>query len=178
MSTWNNITIETPGDLTFETLPEALNGEGSIWDSYDFTDERAINPAYVNGTVVIQAERSGVPDGSITIAGGSNYTADDAHEALLDLSRTTGTITFWESCDDFRESWDDDGGGRSVTVFRDGVEIADEAQCDALVPANLESLIAAVRAALPSPDQFDPNMSLSAAARTLVNALSPEVTTE
>jgi hypothetical protein len=171
MSTWNNITIETPGDLTFETLPEALNGEGSIWDGYEFTDERAINPAYVNGTVVIQAERSGVPDGSITIAGGSNYTADEAHEALLDLSRTTGTITF-------RESWDDVGGGRSVTVFRDGVEIADEAQCDALVPANLETLIAAVRAALPSPDQFDPNMSLSAAARTLVNALSPEVTTE
>ena len=40
MSTWNTITIERPGALTLDTLPDALTGDGEIWEGREEDDTR------------------------------------------------------------------------------------------------------------------------------------------
>lgn len=167
MTTWNTITIERPGALTLDTLPDALTGDAEIWEGRTEWDERETVPErFTFGR--LRAERPGNPDGDIIISGHSKWTPEEAIKALIELSKTTGRITH-------RQEWDDDEAGQSVTVYENGAEVEELAQVSDLVPANLHELIADARTALmfdaPSPAVVD---ALSGTLRALVDALDPK----
>lgn len=137
MSTYNSITIENPGALTIETLPDALTSDGEIWEGYDVTDERIDVPERRTEAFIFPG-RPGNPDGAITIAGGSKWRAEEAIAALVELSKTTGRITH-------HQEWDDDAPGAETTVYENGEYVEAKSLESAMVPANLAELIAEVR---------------------------------
>jgi len=137
MTTWNSITIESPGALTLDTLPDALTGDAEIWENRTEEDERVTVPAR-EAFGATYPERPGNPGGSIIISGGSKWSAEDAIHAVIELSKTTGRITHYQE-------WDDDQQGQSLTVYENGAEVEELAQVSELVPANLRELIANVR---------------------------------
>ncbi|MDL5351150.1 hypothetical protein [Microbacterium sp. zg-YB36] len=171
MSTWNAIVIEQPGSLTIDTLPDALTGEGEIWEGYDVTDERESRQpnTYYQG----DPGGPGNPEGRIVISGHSKYEASAAIAALIELSKTTGTITH-------SEEYDYDEPGQEVTVYRAGGYVLAESRTSELVPNNLGELIAAVREGIALVDAtFDKEEEHYAAVRTvmaaraLISALTP-----
>lgn len=171
MSTWNSITIENPGALTLDTLPDALKGDAEIWEDRYEADERVPIPAsapYSWDPGYKLPERPGNPEGSITIEGRSKYQADDAIAALIELSKTTGRITHYQE-------WDNDGPGQETTVYENGEYIHAASKVSDMVPANLHELIRDARTALlfdaPSPAVVD---ALAGTLTALVNALDPE----
>lgn len=151
MSTWNNITIERPGALTKDTLPDALTRDGELWEGYDVWDERAI-----------------AEGGGLTISGWSKYEASEAGAALLELSRTTGTITW-------REEHEYDETSKTVTVYRDGAHIHEESKHDELVPDNLQELVGNVRSARIGHNAMDGTCDeFDEAVLALLDALDPK----
>lgn len=164
MSTWNAITIERPGALTVDTLPEALTGYGEIWEGYSADDERETIPERQMFAQYVRAERPGNPNGVIVISGSSKWRPDAAIAALIELSKTTGRITH-------RQEWDDDEVGQEVAVYENGSEVEAERRVSGLVPANLGALLDAARAALDATDA-DATQRQQEALRGLVAALA------
>lgn len=166
MSTWNRITIERPGALTLDTLPDALTHVGEIWEGRSEDDTRVGFPDRMSPLGYEIKGREADPDGVITISGHSKWRADDAIAALIELSKTTGRITH-------HEEWDDEEVGQSVSVYENGAEVESERRESELVPANLRALVAAGRAALDHSDTAA-TQEQQDALRALVNALDPE----
>jgi hypothetical protein len=171
MSTWNVITIERPGALTLDTLPDALTRDGEIWEGRDEDDTRVGFPDRMSPLGYEIKGRDADPDGVIKISGHSKWRADDAIEALIELSKTTGRITH-------HEEWDDDEVGQSVSVYENGAEVREVRKVSALVPANLPDLIADARKSIwRDPKNGDITMPLhggGAAIMALLDALDPE----
>ncbi|KZE41397.1 hypothetical protein [Microbacterium sp. T32] len=174
MSTWNSITIERPGALTLDTLPDALTGDAEIWEDRDEDDERVTIPEYEpyawNPGYKLP-ERPGNPEGNITIEGRSKYRADDAIAALIELSKTTGRITHYQE-------WDNDGPGQETTVYENGEYIHAASKVSDMVPANLHELIANVRRYVRRDDRGDIYTELGPqsmeAVMALLDALDPQ----
>jgi len=164
MSTWTSVTIETPGALTLETLPDDLTADGEMWDGYEVDDERVTIPERTLFGHVFR-ERPGNPDGDIRISGGSKWQAERALGALQELSKSTGTIRVFES-------WDDEAGGQRVTIFRGGETVSEECKEAELVPVNLAALVADLKQALDVPLATDGAwQNVERAGRALVSAL-------
>jgi hypothetical protein len=170
MSTWNAITIENPGALTIDTLPDALTRDGEIWEGYEVTDERIDVPERRTEAFIFPG-RPGNPDGNFVIAGGSKWRADEAIAALMELSKTTGRITH-------HQEWDDDTPGAETTVYVNGEYVEAESLESAMVPANLAQLVAEVRKYVRRDHRGDIYTSMGAepmrAVMALVDALDPK----
>ena len=175
MSTWNVVTIHNPGDLTIETLPDALSPD-RFMDGEIF-DEREGKPEVHYGTPPNDwrtPAMPGDPNGDIRIEWRSKYSDDEAQAACAEIATGERTVTHFQE-------WDDDEVGQSLDAYRNGIVVEQESQNGDLVPRNLDELVKAVRDALADRTVVihetgkPPRYPLEDAARALVDALRPEV---
>lgn len=153
MSTWNTVTIRAL--VPFDTLPD-VEDFGLIhedkWSHY--------------GGNAVQL----IPDTSTGFAGESKYRRDEIAAWCEEwTAENPGIAVEWS------QTWDDDGQGESLDVYRDGELVRAESKIARLTPLDMNAMIAAVRAELPKPDHFDPCMALTRTVRELLDALAPEV---
>jgi len=163
MTTWNYVTIEAPGAVDCVEIID-------LKEYWDACDERVSVPAHklYPGSDYTVPEYVGKPDGDITIQGESKYHDDELDTVLVEFSTANPDVTI-----SWHETWDDDGNGETVTVYRAGEQVREESQHSEMVPDILSDLVTAVREALPAEGAFDPAMTLTAATRALCDALRP-----
>lgn len=159
MSTWNEITIERPGDIDSESAAVVevasyfIAGLGTGLG--EIIDRREARPYSTTPD----------PDGAIEINGESKYQAECEQE-LIAIS--VGRRVTWE------ETWDDEDGGSRTTIFEDGVVLERRGRSMVSLPDDWTRLLVDVRAEL-ADSAYDASPSLIPAVRALLDAIDPEV---
>ena len=158
MSTWNTVTVRAV--VALDTLPDIEEFSLIHEDGWD----------HVGGRLIVGGEGLRSPHTATAFSGESKYRRDEIGEWCVEWTAANPGIAV-----EWSQTWDDDGQGESLDVYRDGELVRGESKIARLTPIDMHAMIAAVRAELPKPDHFDPCMALTRTVRELLDALDPEV---
>lgn len=164
---WNTVTIQNPGAITLNTLPEAFSGDGAMWEDIERDDVRVTIPRReVPGG--FYPERPGDPSGNIEISGGSKYRADDLVEAIVELSKANSEAKITHG-----EYWSGEQPNETITVYVAGEILHAESQHTYLLPFDLMEKAQAADAEIRRMEKLNPEATreLAKATRALLKSL-------
>ena len=182
MTTWNTILIDAIVDV--ETLPTVDAWRTGDTDRLDFaisggedwmpTGGRTPLRLDVDGKPVrdpdtgafITDDAKATPDHQMWCSGESKWRRNEIGAWAIEWTREhPGIEVQWD------QHWDDDDGGREESVYRDGALVREESKKDGMVPMDLESDVANIRAGLAVQVGLDPEFAARLTA--LLDALVP-----